>query len=339
MFEFNLMLRIPLIIILFSWLNNLHSQTINISAIGFWNVENLYDTIDDPLKNDDDFTPAGANKWNTEKYRIKIDRLAEVIAKMPSGETTDGFTLLGLCEVENKNVLQDLVSSQRLKEWSYEFVLVDGPDARGIDPALIYNPVYFQPTKVFSFRIPMIVDTSHQTRNILFVKGLLLGEELVLLVNHWPSRRGGESTSRPNRISAARKAGQICDSIRKSDPETRIIIMGDFNDDPDDKSIMELTENRGFYNPMLEPFKKGIGTIAWKDNWNLFDQVLLDPSFLSNDNKGWKYSGVNIYNKDFLRLQNGNFKGYPHRTYNGSIYAGGYSDHFPVCVLLKRKIG
>ncbi|MBL7933394.1 MAG: endonuclease/exonuclease/phosphatase family protein [Bacteroidia bacterium] len=309
-----------------------------VSAIGFWNVENLYDTLDDPLKNDNEFTPLGSNRWDSAKYHLKIDRLSEVISNMAIEEVKEGLAILGLCEVENKSVLRDLVESSRLKARAYEFLIIEGPDSRGIDPALIYSPVFFKVSGSAAFKVPMVVDTSHQTRNILLVRGQLQNEELVILVNHWPSRRGGEINSRPNRISAAMKAKQICDSIRKAAPKTKIIVMGDFNDDPIDKSVEKITKSGLFFNPMEGPFKKGIGTLAWRDRWNLFDQILLSGSFLSGDQKSWQFSDVRIYNKNFLRVATGNFKGYPYRTYSGGVYSGGYSDHFPVYILLKKKI-
>lgn len=328
------MTRFVFTVLTFLWVRLSFSQ--ETIAIGFWNVENLYDTIDDPLKNDNEFTPLGSHKWNSERYQAKIDHLAEVLNLMASDQTKEGLAIIGLCEVENKTVLQDLLNSRVLKSKPYDFVLIEGPDARGIDPALIYNSDHFKPLKIFSFTVPMLVDTSHQTRNILVVKGNFQGEDLVVLINHWPSRRGGEMNSRPNRISAARKVKEICDSIQIAEPHSKIIIMGDFNDDPIDKSLEELTKSGNFYNPMEEPFKKGIGTLAWKDSWNLFDQILISNSLKKQDEKNWHYSDVKIYNKTFLRVASGNFKGYPYRTYNGSIYAGGYSDHFPVYLLFER---
>ena len=317
-----------------------------ISAIGFWNVENLYDTLNDQWKNDEDFTPAGTNAWTGQRYWTKIDRLAEVISQMATDITPDGLAILGLCEIENKSVVQDLVNSKRLKSRNYQIVHIEGPDVRGVDPSFIYNPVYFKVTKAVSYRVPMVTDSLHKTRDILVVSGLLVGESLTVLVNHWPSRRGGELASRPNRNSAAKMARHIADSITSADPKAKVAIMGDFNDDPTNVCVKDIVGTYGeltkvetdkYFNPMEKPFKEGTGTLAWKDSWNLFDQILLNKSWLPTGYDTWQYHNVRIFNKEFLKSDFGNFKGYPFRTYGGASYTGGYSDHFPVFITIAKE--
>jgi hypothetical protein len=316
-----------------------------ISAIGFWNVENLYDTINDVMKNDEEFTPEGSNRWTGERYRIKLDRLSEVIEQMATDVTPDGLAILGLCEIENENVVWDLVRHPRLSKRNYKVVHIEGPDARGVDPSFIYNPNYFRVKKAVSYPV-RLTDTAHKTRDILVVSGYFTGEPLVILVNHWPSRRGGEAASRPNRILAAKVARRISDSIMKEDPKTKIAIMGDFNDDPVNESIKKAIGTYAsfdkavpseFFNPMEKPYKQGIGTLAWQDSWNLFDQILLNHPWIPGDYSTWQYYNVRIFNKPFLRSDFGNFKGYPFRTFSGGAYTGGYSDHFPVYIIIAKE--
>jgi hypothetical protein len=317
-----------------------------LSAIGFWNVENLYDTLNDQWKNDEDFTPAGTNAWNGSRYWTKIDRLAEVISKMATDVTPDGLAILGLCEIENKSVVEDLVKNKRLKSRNYQVVHIEGPDARGVDPSFIYNPNYFKVTKAVSYKVPVVTDTAHKTRDILVVSGNFYGDPLTVLVNHWPSRRGGELASRPNRNSAAKVARRIVDSVIALNPANKVAIMGDLNDDPTNVCVKEVIGTYGdykhqevgkFFNPMEQLHKEGTGTLAWQDSWNLFDQIILNQPWVTSKFDTWQFYNVRVFNKPFLRTDFGNFKGYPFRTYAGSSYAGGYSDHFPVFILIAKE--
>jgi len=331
---------------------NIHAQKLDpsknyyISAIGFWNVENLYDTLNDKWKNDEEFTPFGTNAWNGERYRKKIQHLSETIAQMGTDVTPDGLAILGLCEVENKYVVRDLVNAPALKKRNYQYVHIEGPDARGVDPSFIYNPAYFKVVKAVSYPVKLVTDSNHKTRDILVVSGLLVGEPLSILVNHWPSRRGGEMLSRPNRNAAAKVARRIADSITAANPKAKVAIMGDLNDDPVNESVkthIGTYDKPGrkagtlYFNPMERLFKDGIGTLAWNDSWNLFDQILINQTFAGGDFSGWQYYNVRVFNKAFLKSDFGNFKGYPFRTYSGGSYTGGYSDHFPVYILIARE--
>jgi hypothetical protein len=317
-----------------------------ISAIGFWNVENLYDTVNDPWKNDEEFTPSGSNKWTADRYLTKIDRLAEVIAMMATDATPDGLAIMGLCEVENIGVVKDLINSPRLKKRNYKVVHIEGPDARGVDPSFIYNPAYFKLSRALAYHVNLPGEQAYKTRDILVVSGFLTNEPLTVLVNHWPSRRGGELLSRPNRNAAAAVARHIADSISMANPKCKIIIMGDLNDDPTNVCVKEVIgtypncrepEENKFFNPMEQPFKQGIGTLAWQDSWNLFDQILLNNCWLPINYQSWQYHTVRIFNKPFLKSDFGNFKGYPFRTYSGGTYTAGYSDHFPVFITIAKE--
>lgn len=317
-----------------------------ISAIGFWNLENLYDTLNDVWKNDEEFTPSGKNAWTGDRYRTKLDHLAETISKMATDVTPDGLAILGLCEVENKSVIEDLVKTKALKKRNYQVVHIEGPDLRGVDPSFIYNPTYFKFIKAVSYKVTLVTDSLYPTRDILVVSGSFNGEPLSILVNHWPSRRGGELASRPNRNAAAKVARRIADSITKADPTAKIAIMGDMNDDPVNECIKKYIRTYDdikdanadeFFNPMGKLYAEGVGSLAWRDSWNLFDQILLNKPFIPGDYSSWNYYSVRVFNKPFLKTDHGNFKGYPFRTYAGGQYTGGYSDHFPVYIVIAKE--
>jgi hypothetical protein len=319
-------------------------KTYFISAIGFWNVENLYDTLNDVWKNDEEFTPSGTNAWTGSRYRTKIDHLADVISQMATDATPDGLAILGLCEIENQNVVKDLVNHPKLKKRNYQIVHIEGPDARGVDPSFIYNPAYFTVKKSVSYHVAL-PDTNYKTRDILVVSGTFNREPLSVLVNHWPSRRGGELRSLPGRVNAAKTARRIADSILKVNPETKIAIMGDLNDDPVNESVKkyvgtydDLSEAVAgdYFNPMGKLYAKGIGTLAYKDAWNLFDQILINKPFLG-EYFSWNYYTVRVFNKPFMKQDYGNFKGGPFHTYSGGVYTGGYSDHFPVFIVIAKE--
>lgn len=318
-------------------------------CIGFYNLENLFDTLDTPGVRDEEFTPAGSKRWGTEKYRKKLENLSEVIALLGTEISTDGVAILGVSEIENKAVLEDLVRMPLLKKRNYRIVHYDSPDARGVDVALLYQPKYFQPAYTHSFRLTLPGDTAFKTRDQLLVSGKLLGEKIHFMVSHWPSRRGGQKRSAPKRNAAAALGRSVIDSLLKANPNAKVIYMGDLNDDPVDESVSEYLSASGkqepvtgtkssavsLFNPMWKLYKKGIGTLAWRDNWNLFDQMILTPALLT-DRSGLRYFGVKVFNKSFLKQTTGKWQGYPFRTFAGSTWLGGYSDHFPVFVTLVR---
>ena len=317
-----------------------------ISAIGFWNVENLYDTLNDTWKNDEDFTPEGVNQWNGSRYWTKINQLATVIYEIATDITPDGLAIFGLCEIENKSVVRDLVNSDPIKKRNYQFIHMEGPDFRGIDPCLVYNPLYFKLKKAVAYPVRLVTDSTYRTRDILVVSGLFSGTPLSVLVNHWPSRRGGEMLSRPNRNAAAKMARHIADSITQTNPAAKIIIMGDLNDDPVNESVKKIigtypdlkqAKEGLYFNPMEQLYLKGIGTLAWQDSWNLFDQILLNQNWIPGNYESWQYYKARVFNKEYLKADYGNFKGYPFRTYSGGIYTGGYSDHFPSYIIIARE--
>jgi len=316
-------------------------------AIGFWNVENLYDTLNDPLKNDEEFLPNGANAWTGPRYKVKLQRMAEVISKMGVDAVPDGLAAFGLCEIENKSVLEDLAKEPLIANRNYKVVLIEGPDGRGVDPAFMYNPKYFKLTSAQSIPVPMVTDTTYHTRDELLVSGEMMGEKMHFIICHWPSRRGGALASEPNRISAGKTARKIVDSLLKDDPKVKVVLMGDLNDDPKDASVRKALRTYKdpkritvdeMFNAMESHYKKGVGTLGYNDAWNLFDQMIMTPSLVKSTYTDYQFYVSRIYNKAYLAEDFGKFKGYPLRTYAGGAYRGGYSDHFPVfSVFLKEK--
>jgi hypothetical protein len=262
--------------------------------------------------------------------------------------TPDGAAVIGLCEIENRSVLNDLVRQEKLKSRNYQIVHYDGPDVRGVDVAFLYQPKYFKLISSKSVRV-VLGDTSERpTRDELLVTGEMLGEKVHFIICHWPSRRGGEKLSAPKRMIAAQTAKELIDSIEKAEPNSKIMLMGDLNDDPISKSIkIGLKSNKerakikkGQMFPCMMPlFEKGIGSLAYNDSWNLFDQFIVSPEFTRFDFNSLRVYKAKIFNKPFLAQDYGNFKGSPFRTYAGGIYLGGYSDHFPVYIfMVKEKV-
>lgn len=321
-----------------------------IHTIAFYNLENLFDYEDDPYTFDDDRTPEGKDHWTEELYNAKIANMAKVISEIGSDITGTTPTIIGVCEIENRRVLEDLLNQKPLLLSNYGIVHFDSPDRRGIDVALLYKKRVFTPSNYKAFEL-LIFDNEDLTKRIytrdqLLVSGMLEDEIIHLIINHWPSRRGGEERSRPKRLKAAELNRKIIDSLFSDNPYAKIITMGDLNDDPIYPSIKKVLnakeaktdlQIKQLYNPMEKLYKKGEGTLAYRDGWNLFDQIILSTEFLKNDYSSYRFYKAGIYNKRYLTTQKGKYKGYPFRSFaNG--YTGGYSDHFPVFVyLIKEK--
>ncbi len=319
-----------------------------VAVIGFYNLENLYDTIDNPVTLDDEFTPTGAKKYNTLIFRDKLNKLASVIKDIGTDYHESGVAILGVAEIENDTVLQFLVQHPLLKKRNYHIVHASSKDLRGVDVGLLYQPSFFYPTDAQKLFVPLpgkSKDASF-TRDILYVKGVMMTDTLHLYVNHWPSRRGGEERSSSARMAAASICRKHIDSIQMITPQAKIIVMGDLNDDPEDKSIVEGLHTKStteeikqgeLYNPWVQQLRKGNGTLAHKDHWGLFDQILLSKSLLKREAGQFFFFREFIYNKPYLTEYTGRFKGYPMRTWEGNRYRGGYSDHFPVYTVLLRQ--
>ena len=316
-------------------------------CVGFYNVENLFDTIDSPDTDDAEFLPDGPKQWTSSRYQRKLHNMARVIAELGTDIHPDGVAVLGLGEVETGGAVEDLVRTPPIDKRGYRVVSHEGPDARGVDVALIYDPKRFTFLRQKAYRLRIDDQPDFRTRDQLVVSGLLEGDTLHVIVNHWPSRRGGEKRSRPLRCAAADLSRHIIDSLLARNANARIIHMGDLNDDPVDISMrkhLRVVGEKQFatggmlYDPMVELYQKGIGSLAWSDSWNLFDQISLSPALVTGAGGRYKYHSTRIYNEPYLRQKDGNFKGYPFRSFVGHEWKDGYSDHFPVYVVLVREL-
>ena len=319
-------------------------------TIAFYNLENLFDTIDDPRKRDEDFTPQGRDRWTSEKYNKKLHNLAKVLADIGREQTKMSPAIIGVAEVENRGVLEDLIKTGDLKGQNYQIIHFDSPDRRGIDVGLLYKRKIFQPISFKKYPLLIYDNTNGNriyTRDQLLVTGTLEGEMIHIIVDHWPSRRGGEARSLPKRIKAAELTKHIMDSIMKSEPDAKIVIMGDLNDDPKSPSVKRVLQavakkadaTQGkLYNAMENFYNRGIGTLAYRDSWNLFDQIFITPSLLNAPDDRLHYWKPGIYNKEFMKNRSGRYKGYPKRTLVGGDFIGGYSDHFPTYIVLLKAL-
>lgn len=323
----------------------------SIRTIAFYNLENLFDTINDVTKNDE-ASPMMELKENRSKvYWDKIDKLGSVIAQIGKDKSNTSPTILGVCEVENRAVLEDLVNSDRLKSKRYGIIHYESPDRRGIDVALLYQQRYFKPVHHESFNPNIYRDNRKvYTRDQLLVSGYLDDELIHVIVNHWPSRSGGEMKSRPLREKAAYQNTKIIDQIKEKEKNPKILVLGDFNDDPINTSFKKVlktkekkkdVEDGDLYNPFERLFKKGYNTGGYRDNISMFDQIIITSALLSKDEKDfttYKMFNPAVFNKSFMTNKKGRYKGYPFRSFSFGTYTGGYSDHYPVYLyLIKEK--
>ncbi|MFN6380420.1 MAG: endonuclease/exonuclease/phosphatase family protein [Flavobacteriales bacterium] len=306
-------------------------------TVAFYNVENIFDVENDPQTNDDDFTPTGKLEWTEDRYRTKLSRIAEVMGKMKS----DFPDIIGMCEVENRKVLEDLVALPQLKAAKYKIIHKDSPDERGIDVALLYKSDVISEEEAAFLRVEIPEDPNERTRDILKAKLKIGGESIYFFVNHWPSRSGGEIESEFKRMAAARILKSALEPLEKAGE--RVIVMGDFNDHPDNKSITEVLQastnmGSGLYNLAAESHKNGVGSYWYKGEWGALDQFIVTPALLTST-KGWVTSVSDFrFLKDPSILFTDN-KGVerPNRTYVGDDYKGGYSDHLPIVLTLRKK--
>lgn len=315
----------------------------NVAGIAFYNLENLFDTIpNNPEDKDVEFTPLGKRQWTSQRYWSKIHNLAYTISQMTTATTPYGPAIIGIAEVENKSVVDDLVADEQIAGWNLQVVHHDSPDQRGIDVACLYNPEMFTLSNVTAHAMRGV---PFRTRDVLCVVGELLGEKIAVLVNHWPSRLGGEAETAQHRMAAAAQCLQVADSLWRQDPDMGVIIMGDLNDDPQSMSCARILqakrESKGveahqFFNPWWRILDGGVGTLSYKGQWNLFDQIILSGNLVNTDSRRWHFLRAEVLNKDFLTNGPGPYQGTPLRTYAGGRFLNGYSDHFPTEVFLIR---
>ena len=332
-----------------------NKQQYKMGLVGFYNLENLYDTINDPNKNDEEFLPEGKNAWNTHKYVTKLHNMAYAISTIGTDKndkfnTPEGLWVLGVSEIENRTVLEDLVAQPEIADRNYQIVHYDSPDRRGVDVALLYNPKFFRVTNHKSYRLVVPNQPDFISRDQLVVSGILDDEEFSFIVMHWPSRYGGEKRSLPGRMAAAHLCRHIADSILAEKPNAKIVMMGDYNDYPTNKSIIDGLRAKGrvedmkgddFYNPMWKMHKNGEGTNYYRDVKGVLDQCIITPALLKDENDPFAtyqmYKPM-VHSMEFLKQHDGRYNGYPWRSFAGGVWQGGYSDHFPVYLILLKKM-
>jgi len=313
----------------------------------FYNVENLFDTENNPEKNDDEFTPDSEKAWDIEKYEKKLNDIASVIKAVNKVELPE---IVGLCEVENIKVLEDLIQTKGLKRGDYGIIHHESPDIRGIDCALLYNTETFHVLSNEALPVSFPFDSSMTTRDILYVKGKTENNEILhLFINHWSSRWGGQKESEPKRLYCAVTLRKAIDNVMNEDSHSKIIIMGDFNDEPTNRSIYEMllannkrknAADRELYNLMYDGHnQRNEGSYNYQGNWEMMDQIIVSRSVIT-DRKGWHadYGDGKILKAEFMLYYDENRKDYvPNRSYGGPNYYGGISDHLPVYFTLKNK--
>ncbi|MBT8245118.1 MAG: endonuclease/exonuclease/phosphatase family protein [Winogradskyella sp.] len=328
------------------------AKKFKIHTIAFYNLENLFDTINDPEKFDEASPMMEMSASNRpEVYEKKIKGMARVIADIGRNQSKNSPAIIGVCEIENRKVLEDVVNNPFLLGKDYGIIHFEGPDARSIDVALLYQKALFQPTNSSSHELKIYDDVTRKrkyTRDQLLVSGKLDGDDIHLIVNHWPSRSGGEARSRPKRVAAAKVTKRLVDSLQSIDPYAKVLIMGDLNDDPTNASVKDVLKAqankkrvklKGIYNPYENMFKKkGLGTTAYRDAWSLFDQIMVTAPLLEKDYSSFRFYKAGIFNKQYLTNKRGRWKGYPFRSFADGGYTGGFSDHFPVYVYVIKEV-
>lgn len=311
------------------------------ATIGFYNLENLFDTENDPKTSDDDLTPTSYKNWDDARYRTKLTNLASVITELGAA---DGPDVLGVIELENRRVLDDLVAQPALASRKYQIAHFDSPDPRGIDVALLYKPEHFTVKSQRPIRMSL-PDTTMGTRDLLLVDGVLNGEPITFMVCHWPSRRGGQKALN-RRISVAQQSRRAIDEQLKANPQARILMMGDLNDSPTDSTVehvlgaggdlLKLPKSR-LYNAFYDLQVQGKGTMYYRNRPDVFDMMVLSAGLLTRTGLRYKPGSAGIYSPDRLTSPQTKFPGEPLGTYIGRKYIGGYSDHFPVYLTLLTK--
>ena len=321
--------------------------------IMFYNMENFFDTIDDPETNDEEFLPDGAKRWNTAKYDKKLRNMERVLFDIAAIDRNYP-AVIGVSEIENRSVMEDVIAQPKLAHGNYRIVHYDSPDARGVDVAFYYRPDVFklEGSAAIPFKMPEL--PNFKTRDFVTMWGTIDNEPFFFLVSHWPSRLGGKEASAPKRLAAAKQVKHIVDSVTAANPATKVVIMGDLNDDATDDSIVEGLNAKGkikevgkgdMFNPFISLLKAGYGRLAYRDEWNLFDNIVVSENLatgsagklklVKDPYKKTKFYG-NIFKPSYLIQQEGQYKGYPLRTFVGNNFQGGFSDHLPVFIYIAK---
>lgn len=308
-------------------------------TIAFYNIENLFDTVNDPMSDDDDFLPTSRKRWTKKRYYNKLRKIGSVISKIGNDDSDEAPVIVGLAEVENKLVLSDLISSENLRDEDYNYVHYNSSDERGIDVALLYKDDIFEVehSDTFSIYLENEEGLRDYTRDILLVQGKLNGETISIIVNHWSCRREGKKETEYKRIAAAEKVNSIINTIKEDSPNMKIIVMGDFNDNPNNNSMELIEKESSLFNPFKMVWSRDVGSLNHNFQWNLFDHILFSINFFDNNISSLSFDEADVFDVKSLTQYHGKYKGQPFRTYVGKKYKGGYSDHFPVFINLKAS--
>lgn len=352
--------------------NDVQQKRYALYGVAFYNLENLFDTIHDAGKNDYEYLPEGTNKWGKMKYEAKLHNMSRVLSELCTDKLPMGAAVIGMSEVENANVLADLLKQPSLAKRGYKYVDVPSHDRRGVECAFFYNPKLFNMQRYFCVEYcygptnkvddPLLGfttdaqgkvqaidhlqgDTTYITRGFLVMEGTMAGEKLFFIVNHWPSRAAGDEV----RQRAGWQVAQLKNALMKSEPGSKVIIMGDMNDDPGNKSMTEqlgcqseeknIKSATDMYNPWYNTlYKVGQGTLLYNGKWNLFDQIVVSGNLVGKDRSTLKYYQHAIFMRDYLFQQEGRYKGSPLRTHAGGVWLNGYSDHLPTQIYLVKEV-
>ena len=317
--------------------------------VAFYNLENLFDIYDDPETHDEEFTPNGVKQWNEIKYQKKLSNMERVLFDM-AAINKEYPVVIGVSEIENRSVLEDLVSQPKLKGANYRICHYDSPDARGVDVAFLYRADVFKLEGSDNIKLEVAELPNFRTRDLVVMWGTIEGEPFYFLVSHWPSRLGGKEASQFKRDACAKQIREIKDSLLTANPATKVVVMGDFNDDATDASLVKVMGAKGkekdlqkgdFFNPYFQMLRAGLGTLAYQDRWNLFDNICVTENLLNDEEgklkliKGKKFYG-NIFKKPYMLQQEGQYKGYPLRTFVTNNFQNGFSDHLPVFIYIGK---
>ena len=318
-------------------------------SVVFYNLENLFDIYNDPETHDDEFTPQGVKQWNETRYQKKLYNMERVLFDI-AAQQKEYPIVIGVSEIENRSVLEDLISQPKLKGANYRICHYDSPDARGVDVAFLYRPDVFKIQGSDNIKLQVEGLPNFRTRDLVVMWGTIEDEPFYFLVSHWPSRLGGKEASQFKRDACAKQIREIKDSLLRENPATKVIVMGDFNDDATDDSIVEVMGAKGkvkelesgdFFNPYNEMLRAGLGTLAYQDEWNLFDNICVTENLVNAERgklkilKGKKYYG-NIFTRPYMLQLEGQYKNYPLRTFVSNNFQDGYSDHFPVYIYIGK---
>ena len=317
--------------------------------VAFYNLENLFDIYNDPETHDDEFTPEGVKQWNETKYQKKLSNMERVLFDM--AKINKNYpVVIGVSEIENRSVLEDLVSQPNLRGANYRICHYDSPDARGVDVAFLYRADVFKMEGSDNIKLNVPELPNFRTRDLVVMWGTIEDEPFYFLVSHWPSRLGGKEASQFKRDACAKQIREIKDSLLKENPATKVVVMGDFTDDATDASIVKTMGAKGkvkelekgdFFNPYFQMLRAGLGTLAYQDAWNLFDNICVTENLVNAEPgtlriiKGDKYYG-NIFTRPYMLQQEGQYKGYPLRTFVSNNFQAGFSDHFPVYIYIAK---